>query len=74
MLTFLLFSSFFMNIVFASDTECPLVATPGADRRTDKNTNQCRGRLRPCRRDHKGIANIRPSGEYTWSNLWLFHV
>ena len=21
----------------------------------------------------KGIANIRPSGEYTWNNLWLFY-
>ena len=37
MLAFLLFLSFFMNIVFASDTECPLVTTPGADRRSDKN-------------------------------------
>ena len=37
MLTFLLFLSFFANIVFAADTECPMVTTPGADRRTYKN-------------------------------------
>jgi exonuclease III len=37
MFTFLLFLSFFMNIVLSSDTECPTVTNPGADRRTDKN-------------------------------------
>ena len=35
--TFVLFLSFLMNMSFASDTECPDVASEGGDRRTNKN-------------------------------------
>ena len=36
-ITFVLFLTFLMNMGFASDTECPDVASEGSDRRADKN-------------------------------------
>ena len=29
--------------------------------------------LNPIKEGSKGIAHIRPLGEYTWSNLWLLY-
>jgi exonuclease III len=35
--TFVLFLSFFMNMGFAADTECPFITNPSGDRRANKN-------------------------------------
>ena len=37
MLSYVLLLTFFAKLIFASDTECPVVTTPGGDRRADKN-------------------------------------